>query len=67
MQTNLEEAQTSFLEEIAGLISALNRQMTEAMEINHKNTAILVTLSRIEDKLDIIANNQLITERIRKP
>lgn len=52
--TQLTISQERFLEEIGGLVSALNRYLVEAQEVNSKSMSILSTLCRIEDKIDTL-------------
>jgi len=63
-QTQLNDGQIVFLEELAGLMAAINKAISQHELIVKHYEELMFTLARIENKVDLYASQNVKTELV---
>ena len=63
-QTDLTQTQDHFIQELTSLISVINRNLITLNNIQNNYTDIVMTIKRIEHKIDMLHSDMLETEQV---
>jgi len=63
-QTDLTQTQDQFIQELTSLIAVVNRNLITLNNIQNNYTDIVMTIKRIEHKIDMLHSDMLETEQV---
>jgi len=63
-QTDLTQTQDYFIQELTSLIAVVNRNLITLNNIQNNYTDIVMTIKRIEHKIDMLHSDMLETEQV---
>jgi len=63
-QTDLTQTQDQFMQELTSLISVINKNLITLNNIQNNYTDIVMTIKRIEHKIDMLHSDMLETEQV---
>jgi len=63
-QTDLTQTQDHFIQELTSLIAVVNRNLITLNNIQNNYTDIVMTIKRIEHKIDMLHSDMLETEQV---
>ena len=63
-QTDLTQTQDQFIQELTSLIAVISRNLITLNNIQNNYTDIVMTIKRIEHKIDMLHSDMLETEQV---